>query len=87
MFSYKALFNDLTTKQQETLGLIAINQDHGLNTSVVASLERRGLIATRLEQLPGWPAVTVKRYHLPISIHIAWCEWCSENLAANDTGD
>jgi hypothetical protein len=30
--------------------------------------------------------VTAPIYEVPIGIHMAWCQWCSENVDPTDTG-
>jgi hypothetical protein len=82
---YKAIFDVLTDKQRDVLGAIAINQDGGHHPKTLAALRKFGLISRREEFKGGWFPMTVVRYDVPVDIHIAWCEWCSEHLTGEDT--
>lgn len=68
----------LPKKQRDVLGHICINQDGGHHQATLAALEKRGLIASYDEERGGHPPMTVKRWGVPIDVHMAWCEWCSE---------
>lgn len=68
----------LTKRQRDVLGFICINQDGGHHSATLAALERWGLIVSYDEDRGGYPPMTVKRYSAPIDVHMAWCEWCSE---------
>lgn len=60
---------------------IAIGQDACHYPATLATLERKGLIVSETEtDRQGWPPVTIKRYHVPLTLHIQWCAWCSENV-------
>lgn len=68
-------------------GLVAINQDLGHNERTLSSLVRKGYLE-EFEQVirqPGQLPLIVKRYEVPIPVHIRWCNWCSENF--DDKGD
>lgn len=72
-------FEKLSKQETDVLGQIAINVDGGHNRQVIASLLSKGYIEEYEETLPGWPPVKVKRYSVPIGVHIRWCSWCDEN--------
>lgn len=88
MSHYKAIFDTLTKGQERTLGLIAINQDGWHNPMTLRSLMRRGLIERREEwDVSGSLAVRIIRYHVPLPVHIEWCEWISENLTPEERAE
>jgi hypothetical protein len=77
-------FEGLTAAQERVFGLIAMNQDHWHPKRTLDVLERRGLIESGTEPMPGWPGATVKRYAVPIGVHIRWCEWCAEHAPTEE---
>lgn len=77
-------FAALPPKQLEALGNISIGLDEGVNPRTAAALVRRGLIEEREQVLPGRIPVTVKRYEMPIHVHIRWCEWCAANYVPGE---
>lgn len=81
---YRSLIEGLTEKQREVLGMIAMNQDGGHHPRTMEALMKRGLIEQYDEILGGRFPVRIKRYALPIYVHIAWCEWCSVNVSDED---
>jgi len=70
-------FDALTPAQQRAAGNVAINQDLGENPRVLAALEDLGVLTSYEENQGGHPPLMVKRYAMPVSVHMAWCEWCS----------
>lgn len=70
-----------TKRQRDVFELIAIGQDARHHPATLAALERKRLIVAETEtDRQGWPPVTIKRYHVPLALHIQWCAWCSENI-------
>lgn len=71
----------LTEAQRNVLGLIAIGQDGGHNPRTLAVLERLGLIVGHDGQVstPLGP-MQVRRWDVPVAVHIQWCEWCSTQV-------
>lgn len=69
----------LTTSQKEVLGLISINMDRGHSAQTLKSLVKLGYITPTEVVLEGYPPVKVVRYSVPTPVHMAWCQWCSEN--------
>jgi hypothetical protein len=81
--------DSLSDAMQDALGMVAIGMD-GMaqlmpgGTSALDRLERRGLVASYDENIYGsgkspidsTPA-RVRRYYVPIPVHITWCAWCS----------
>lgn len=74
-------FDKLQPRQQETLGRIAINDDTCVAPATARALIRKGLIEEYRESVPfaGAMRMSIKRYRVPIAVHIAWCRWCAEN--------
>ncbi len=74
----------LPTKQQDVLSRIAINEDGGHNRFTLAALERKGLIESYEEVLfGGFLPLRIKRYRVPIPVHMAWCAWCADQPGAD----
>jgi hypothetical protein len=74
----KYFVNGLSKKQIEAFEKIAIGEYHRINRQTAVSLIKRGLITEDWESCGMH--VIVYRYYVPIPIHAAWCEWCSENV-------
>lgn len=68
-----------TERQRAAFEQIGIGQDAGHHPATLAALESKGLIASTRE-IEGYPPVTIKRYHVPLPLHMQWCAWCSENV-------
>ncbi|MHC4510751.1 MAG: hypothetical protein ACYTAO_17650 [Planctomycetota bacterium] len=81
----------LSESQRDVLGQIAMNQDGGHNPRTLKSLLKRGLIEVALAwDRRFWPAVQIRRYSVPVHVHVAWCAWCTENCPMGSdepTGD
>ena len=73
-----------TKAQRETFERIAIGDDRRVNPKVAAKLMEYGLIEQHDQILspalgdPVWLTMRVKRYSVPIAIHIQFCQWASE---------
>lgn len=74
-------FAGLTQRQFDVFGQITIGKDLGHHPKTLEALEKRGLIKRYWETLPGWPPVKVASFSVPIDVHAAWCQWCSEQEA------
>jgi len=85
MTADKIDFDSLTAKQREVLGFIAINEDGGHHPRVLESLVKKGLIVERVEKRSG--GLGVKRYSVPIPVHVQWCEYCSINVGDHVDND
>lgn len=80
-------FRDLTDKQLDIFGDITINNYVRANLSKnkkdVAKLLKLGLIehgpVKRIYEYAGEMHFE-KEYSVPISIHMEWCKWCSDNI-------
>lgn len=77
-------FDALSDRQHEVLGCIAVNQDAGHNIHTLYALERLGLIESYPETIPGQFPATIRRYRVPIHVHVQWCAWCSRNVKDED---
>jgi hypothetical protein len=77
-------FLNLTKKQLAVFEQIAINKDLSHNSKTLDSLEKKGLIESYEQSLNGSIPCIIKRYEVPINIHMQWCKWCSENYTEED---
>lgn len=80
-------FSRLTEKQREVLGAIAINEDGGHAESTLLSLEKRGLIVWEMVPMGGHPPMNIRRWYMPLPVHIEWCEWCSQQVDTKTSPD
>ena len=71
-------FRNLTNTQSDVFEQIAVGNDGGHNPKVLDRLEKMGLLISKSQILSKCPPVMIKRYEIPIDIHIEWCQWCSE---------
>jgi hypothetical protein len=72
-------FENLTKSQLSVFEQICINDDAAHNQRTLDSLVRRGLIEEYDERQDV--IFVIKRYRVPIPVHMAWCEWASEQEA------
>ena len=77
----------LTPAQKVVLGDIAIGDDFGHPSRVIAALIKKGLIEAEETKVYGHgnspiarTPVIVTRYYVPLPVHIAWAEWCSTQV-------
>jgi len=89
-------FAKLTKPQLDVLGKISIGFDEGHNQKTLAVLEKLGMIVGEDQEILGLGSspldripLVVRRFQMPIHVHIAWCSWCEatitdEELAAAD---
>lgn len=76
------MFRACNERQQAVLGAIAMNQDGGHHPATLKTLVKRGLIERYTETRPSqFGMMHVYRHRMPLAIHIAWCEFCSKELA------
>jgi hypothetical protein len=71
--------DELTPRQRDVFGLIAIGQDVGHHPRTLEALASRGLIEERREAVgrDRFGAVEITRWEVPLPVHIAWAEWCA----------
>ena len=80
----KERYLDLTPRQTEVLGQIAIGFDQWHHPKTLEVLARKGLIIGHEEKIYGRgnsvldliPMIVI-RWEMPIAEHIAWCKWCA----------
>lgn len=75
--TWRDIIEGLSEKQRHVLGMIAINEDQGHPPTTIHSLVKKQLIQAFKEQGKTF-------YAVPIPVHIAWCEWCSDNYKEED---
>jgi hypothetical protein len=68
-------FRDLPKAQSFVFEQIAINNDAGHHPATLKALMKKGLIEETRERQG---AFSIFRYHVPIPIHMEWCNWCSK---------
>lgn len=75
-----ALIRKLTKAQRGALDNMGANMHPRCATKTLDALERLGLIEGEDVILPGRFPVKVRHHTVPIFVHIAWCELCSEEI-------
>jgi hypothetical protein len=78
------VFSELTKAQLRVFEQIATGSDTGHPQRTLDSLEARSYIQSEFQQLVGFPPVAVRKYSVPIPVHIEWCQWCSEQLKGKE---
>jgi hypothetical protein len=69
-------FEKLTKKQTEVLREIATGNDASHHPATLKSLVEKGYISEyrqKFGDLGGY----IRRYAVPVGVHIRWCEWCA----------
>jgi hypothetical protein len=77
-------FSELTKAELGAFELLAIGQASHASPRTLKSLEKRGYLDSESQYLSGYPPVAVCKYSVPISVHIAWCQWCEKRLKGED---
>jgi len=72
-------FSKLSKTQLSVFEQICINNDAGHSQQTLRSLIRLGLIV-EYHQRDGLFAI--KRYRVPILVHMEWCQWASDEILA-----
>lgn len=72
----------LSRAQREAFEAIAVNQPPAASQRTLDALLRRGLIVKGEDQTQrdALGFYKIPTYYVPLPIHRAWCEWCSENV-------
>jgi len=78
-------FKGLTEAQFKAFGAITINQEPCCKPETIQALIDKGLIiehkvkmfSRKGNSLFDLIPITVKRYEVPMGIHIEWCDWCT----------
>ena len=71
-------FDRLSPRQLAVFEQIATGHGVGHPQRTLDSLERLNLVTSANFNVGGRPPVIVKRYIVPLPVHMAWCEWCAE---------
>lgn len=74
----------LKPRQRAVMHRIACGDDAMIHDATAAVLIRRGLIEMREQTLGGRFPVKIKRYDMPLHVHIPWAYWCSEHPEEDD---
>lgn len=85
-------FMGMNARQQAVFDQIAVGGNPFAHRAILKGLEAKGLVVGRDVQTFGptnhpldrFP-LTVREYAVPLGIHIQWCAWCSEQIAAGAT--
>lgn len=72
--------SELTKRQRDVLLQISMNCDQFHHPRTLKALEDRGFIVGRDEVLGGRFPVRIRRYDVPLPVHIAVCEWASKHV-------
>lgn len=76
-----ATFAALTERQRDVLARVAIGDDSFIPTRTGDALVKRGLIECYVDEQWGDRfRFRIRRYRMPIAVHIAWCECCAETV-------
>jgi hypothetical protein len=77
---FTSVFNRLSPTQLDVLCNVAFGGDGGFcNLRTLKSLADKGLIERADEAQSG--GFTAHKWAMPLHVHIAFCEWCSANVA------
>lgn len=70
-------------RQIDVFEQIAIGMDGGHHPATLRALKKKGLIASTLPPMgrDAIGTISVYRYHVPLHIHVQWCEWCAQGPA------
>lgn len=70
----------MTKPQIDAFERIAIGQDAPIHPKSAGALLARGLIIGQKVTIgrDAFGPIEIMRYHVPLPIHVQWCEWCSE---------
>ena len=69
----------MTKAQREAFERISVNMPPRANDRTLRALEDRGLIkGHHCQSRDSFGVFSWTEYHVPLSIHAQWCEWCSE---------
>jgi hypothetical protein len=78
-------FSTLPPTQQDCLAAYAfpgLSQPQPWARATTASLVAKGLLERRDHDKGG--GLTVHDFEMPIAVHMAWCEWCSDEISDED---
>jgi hypothetical protein len=84
--TWREIIEKLSEKQRHVLGMIAINEDQGHPPTTIHSLVKKQLILPFKPERHHPASPPKMGYMVPIPVHIAWCEWCSDNYKEEEAG-
>ncbi len=65
----------------------------GFSPATLRALEAKGLIVGRVENIYGPTSAPIDRipmrvtlYHVPLPIHMEWCQWCADHADEATSG-
>lgn len=76
----------VSRRERAVFEQIAIGQDVGHHKKTLAALLARGYIVETVQGMgrDRFGVIAVSRYHVPFSLHYAWCSWCSQQGGNDD---
>jgi hypothetical protein len=77
-------FAALTKAQRRVVDAVGAGDDDvpWASKRTIARLVELGFVEEREERLPGALPIFVRRYGMPIHVHMAWCQTCSDEVDA-----
>lgn len=73
----------MSVAQHVAFEQVAIGNDRHIRARTAAALVRKGYIVEckRIATRASWTQgkVTLKRYEVPVFVHMEWCDWCSRH--------
>jgi hypothetical protein len=83
---HPAIISGCTKAQIEAFERIAVNMPANAQQRTLDALSALGLIKYSERQgRDAFGSFVIRTPYVPVPIHMAWCEWCDENVA-DDTG-
>ena len=77
----------MSTAAKRAFEAIAVNEEPRCAQKTLDALQDCGLIERLCDRVVGRDAfglIKVPVYAVPLPIHVAWCEWCAENVKDED---
>jgi hypothetical protein len=84
--STELLISRLTVATRRALDLICVGLDEEASAVSALKLVGLGLVTKWEEKMPGFPPVTVERYHCALgsAAHRAWCNVCESEVTGGE---
>lgn len=77
-------FRNLPKAQAAVFDQLCVQNDAGHNPATLKALMKKGLIVERRE-VHG--AFSISRYDVPTTVHMEWCQWCSEQVESGNDAE
>ena len=77
----------LTKIQRDTFEAIACGQDMPNRPKTLSALIKKGVIVEVGKKVvckDRFGIVETPVYEVPLVLHLAWCQWCSDNIPDSD---